>query len=501
MSMIDVADLSFTYEGGYEPVFEQVSFRIDTDWKLGFIGRNGRGKTTFLNLLMGKYPYEGKIISSVEFVYFPFPIKDEKKMALEVLEEVNPQIQQWQILKELNVLKVDAQVLYQPFENLSGGEKTKLLLAALFLGENRFLLIDEPTNHLDLEARRVTADYLNKKKGFILVSHDRKFLDGCVDHILSINRTNIEIRKGDFSSWYRDKEARDQMERQQNERLRAEIGRLGQAARQTGNWSDKVEKSKKGKKAAGSKIDRGYVGHKAAKMMKRAKTLEQRREKAVQEKQGLLKDVEQWDALKMFPLEHHAQQLAVLRNVSISYGERSACRDITFSVGTGERICLDGRNGCGKSTLMKEILRVGRAAKEDGAGETVEGEVWLPAGVKISYVPQEVSGIKGNLEELAEKAGLDLTIFLTLLRKLDFGREQFGRDISSYSAGQKKKVLLAKSLCERAHIYIWDEPLNYIDLLSRIQIEELLLEAQPTMLFVEHDQAFREKIATRTIRL
>ena len=76
MSMIDVADLSFTYEGGYEPVFEQVSFRIDTDWKLGFIGRNGRGKTTFLNLLMGKYPYEGKIISSVEFVYFPFPIKD-----------------------------------------------------------------------------------------------------------------------------------------------------------------------------------------------------------------------------------------------------------------------------------------------------------------------------------------------------------------------------------------------------------------------------------------
>ena len=151
--------------------------------------------------------------------------------------------------------------------------------------------------------------------------------------------------------------------------------------------------------------------------------------------------------------------------------------------------------------LLKEILRVGRAAGEEEGGKTVEGEVRLPAGVKISYVPQEVSGIKGNLEELAEKAGLDLTIFLTLLRKLDFGREQFDRDISSYSAGQKKKVLLAKSLCERAHIYIWDEPLNYIDLLSRIQIEELLLEARPAMLFVEHDQAFREKIATRTIRL
>ena len=88
-----------------------------------------------------------------------------------------------------------------------------------------------------------------------------------------------------------------------------------------------------------------------------------------------------------------------------------------------------------------------------------------------------------------------------MLRKLDLEREQFEKDVSLYSAGQKKKVLLAKSLCEQAHLYVWDEPLNYIDVLSRVQIEELLLKFRPTILFVEHDTAFRENVATKIIEM
>ena len=184
MSIIKVENLTFSYTYGYENIFENVSFAIDTDWRLGFVGRNGRGKTTFLKLLQGKYEYDGKIISSVQFDYFPYFVANKNAETADVLQEVCPTAEDWKIIRELSYLDVDCGVLYRPFNTLSNGEQTKVLLAALFLNEGHFLLIDEPTNHLDTQARELLAKYLKKKKGFILVSHDRSFLDGCVDHIL-----------------------------------------------------------------------------------------------------------------------------------------------------------------------------------------------------------------------------------------------------------------------------------------------------------------------------
>ena len=178
MSLIQVSNLTFAYEGSYENIFENVSFRIDTNWRLGFTGRNGRGKTTFLNLLMGKYPYQGSISATVAFSYFPFPVEDGSVFAIDVVEEIYPEYQYWQIAREMNALELDEEVLYRPYETLSNGEQTKLQLAVLFTKENNFLLIDEPTNHLDIRGRELVSRYLKSKRGFILVSHDRSFLDG-----------------------------------------------------------------------------------------------------------------------------------------------------------------------------------------------------------------------------------------------------------------------------------------------------------------------------------
>lgn len=208
MSLIHVANLTFNYDGSYDNLFENVSFQLDTDWKLGFTGRNGRGKTTFLNLLLGKYEYSGTIAAKVSFEYFPFEVTNSENNTIDVIENIYPDCQQWQVMRELSLLQVSEDVLYRPFATLSSGEQTKVLLAALFLKENRFLLIDEPTNHLDMKARKVVSDYLRSKRGFILVSHDRAFLDNCIDHILSINKTNIEIQKGNFSSWWKTKKCR-----------------------------------------------------------------------------------------------------------------------------------------------------------------------------------------------------------------------------------------------------------------------------------------------------
>lgn len=495
MSLINISNLTFAYDGSADNIFENVSFQIDTDWKLGFTGRNGRGKTTFLNLLLGKYEYKGSISGEVIFEYFPFEIKDKTLKTIEIIDSLNHDYQMWELEREMSLLDIPEDVLYREFNTLSNGEQTKILLAVLFLKENRFLLIDEPTNHLDIEGREIVAEYLKSKKGFILVSHDRRFLDNCIDHILSINKANIEIQKGNFSSWQVNKEMQDNSEIAKNYKLKKDIKRLEQAAKRTSEWSDKKEE-KKSKKSYGGRapamIDKGFVGAKAAKMMKRSKNLEARQNSALEEKTKLLKNIELSESLKIKPEEYHSNRMVTLDKISIFYGEKEVCKDVSFTIEKGDRIALRGKNGSGKSTILKLIL---------GEDLKYTGNLYRGSRIKISYVSQETSFLKGKLSNFAKNSGIDESLFRAILRKMDFSREQFDKDLSSYSGGQKKKVLIAKSLCERAHLYVWDEPLNFIDVLSRIQIEELILEFQPIIIFVEHDMVFSETIANKIIKL
>lgn len=492
MSLIKVTNLTFAYDGSYDNIFEHVSLQIDTNWKLGFTGRNGRGKTTFLNLLLGKYEYSGTISSNVSFEYFPFHVEHKGNYTFDVVADIYPDYEHWQLMREFSLLKLSEDVLYRPFDSLSNGEQTKVMLAVLFLKEDSFLLIDEPTNHLDLHARKLVSDYLNGKSGFMLVSHDRAFLDNCVDHIISINKTNIEIQNGNFSDWWENKQRQDNFELAENEKLRKDIKRLSEAAQRTSNWSHEVEKTKNGTRNSGSKVDKGYIGHKAAKMMKRSKSIEQRQHSAIEERSQLLRNVDSSESLKISQMTYHKHQLVELDRVSIHYGDKNVCSDISFTIEQGDRIVLSGPNGSGKSSLLKLIC-----------GEEIpySGVFRKGSQLKISYVSQDTSQLQGNLSEFASSSEIDESLFKAILRKLDFSRLQFEKDIASYSGGQKKKVLIAKSLCEHAHLHIWDEPLNFIDVISRMQIEELLLEHAPTILFVEHDSEFCKHIATKTVEL
>ncbi len=495
MSLINISNLTFAYPGSYDNIFEHVSFQIDTDWRLGFTGRNGRGKTTFFNLLMGKYEYTGSISSSVCFEYFPYDVPDMSQTAEEIIGSIAPDALQWQVLRELSLLELDEDVLWRPFGTLSNGERTKLLLAALFLHENSFLLIDEPTNHLDIHGREVVSEYLRRKNGFILISHDRVFLDGCIDHILSINRADIEIQRGNFSSWLVNRERQDSFELAENEKHRKEIKRLEATAREKAEWSDRAERRKIGfdpRDTEKSLNRRPLEGAKAKKAMSRSKAIEGRLQSQIEEKSKLLKNIETSEPLKLTQLQHYSNRLVQMEDITVHFGEKSVCAHTSFEVMRGERVALRGANGSGKSSLLKLIM-----------GEDIEytGRMLLASGLTVSYVPQDTSSLKGELDDYAWSYGIDIPRFKAILRKLDFERVQFEKDISNYSGGQKKKVLLARSLCEQSHLLIWDEPLNFIDIISRMQIEALLLEYCPTLLFVEHDAAFCENIATKTVLL
>lgn len=507
MAQINVTNLTFAYEGSIDNTFEQVSFSIDTNWKLGFIGRNGKGKTTFLNLLMGKYSYSGTIDTLAVFDYFPYELTpaQKKKPAAEFMEDIKFSCELWRVICEMEELSANVEILYRPFDTLSPGERTKILLAILFSGENDFLLIDEPTNHLDQESREAVKTYLSGKKSFILVSHDRELLDACTDHVLVLNRQTIEVQSGNFSSWWENKRRKDQFALAENEKHRKEIKKLKTAASRTSQWADKNEQTKIGFHQAVNEherpiAERSYIGGKTKKMQSRVKQMKRRINREIERKEGLLADLEETASLKLFPLSHHKETLVNIRDYALRYegAEAPLFSDLTFQLQKGERIALHGKNGCGKSTLIRMILDKA-GARNSQLPITENGILETASALIISYINQDTSALKGSIDNYCVEKGLDKSLFCSILRQLDFERTQFLKNIENYSEGQKKKVLLAGSMLTPAHLYIWDEPLNYIDVFSRIQIENLLLEYQPSMLFVEHDSTFRKQIATKSI--
>ena len=345
------------------------------------------------------------------------------------------------------------------------------------------------------------------------MSHDRDLLDACVDHVLVIQKTSIDVQSGNFSSWWENKERADAFAKAENEKHQKEIGRLRSTMQQSQNWATKNENTKIGydpiKEHDRTKNARSYIGAKTKKMESRVKVFEQRMEKNIREKEGLLNDVEQIRDLRLSPMTHFKDRLVETRDLSLQYkdAEKPVFTDLTFEIRNGERVFLNGRNGCGKTSLIKAILRSADETPGDGkegaADENllINGTLLTAPHLKISYINQDTSHLHGDLRMHAFENGVDYSLFLAVLRQLALEQVQFDKNIEDFSEGQKKKVLIATSLLQPAHLYIWDEPLNYVDVFSRMQLEKLISEYQPSMLIVEHDVRFREKMATKVVEL
>lgn len=298
--------------------------------------------------------------------------------------------------------------------------------------------------------------------------------------------------QGNFSTWKENKDRQDNFEIMQNERLQKDINRLEIAYKNAAKWSNEAEKGKSKKYNSETHIDRGYEGHKASKMMKSSKVMEQRIEKAIDEKENLLRNIDRNDKLKLIPLISNKNPLVWVNDLQIKYNNKTIFNPVSFEVNNGDRIAIIGKNGIGKSSILKLIL---------GENLQYDGDFNVANDLKISYVSQNTDNLKGNLKSFAQENKIDESIFKAMLAKMGLSQNDFDTNIQDMSEGQKKKVLIAKSISEQANIYVWDEPLNYVDILTREQVEDMVLDYNATIIFVEHDERFVEKIATKIINV
>lgn len=523
MAQIEIKDMTFYYDDFYHPVFEHLNVNLDTDWNMALVGRNGRGKSTLLKLLEGSIkPTSGEIKRSGTVSYFPYLYDASFTKAMDVVKEcigglrsLEIKLQNYEekfcktfdeadsaayvellnqyleldgyameshICRELSQMGLSETLLEQEFDTLSGGEQTCMLIIALFLRKDTFVLLDESTNHLDVSKKEHLKEYLKKKKGFIIASHDTEFLDAVCDHILAINKADISIEQGNYSTWHNNMELREQFELRTKEKLEHEISQLERQSRQTRAWSN-----------VGNKQKYPFAGHFRTNgtraYMRQAKAAEQQIQDNLAEKKKLLRNMEAERKLNISQELVQRDCLLTADHVTFCYegAPTPAIEDVTLHIYPGDKIWLRGKNGAGKTTLLKLL-----AGKLHGTGIRKKG------GISIAYVTQEPTERRGDV-----KAGVkaDYRRFKELCMLFDVPPDFERRPLETLSSGELKKVDIARTLAENHQILFLDEPLNYMDVQFKVQLEEALSEESLTLVFVEHNEEFGERVANRVIEL
>ena len=505
---------------GANKLFENISFQIKTGERIGLIGQNGSGKTTLMKILMGLEEHQGGEVSlrkDIKIGYLnQIPVYEKSVTALQVLQmaftfvySLRRQMEELEhamgcligdsLEKAMNSyarlmeqyelnhgyeldtridkitegLQIDESMKNMLFDQLSGGEKTRVILGKILLEEPDILLLDEPTNHLDLLTIEWLEGFLKDYKGSaLIISHDRFFLDSVVSKIFELEYDHVEQYLGNYSYYVVEKERRFLIEYRNYQNQQRKIERMEQQIERYRIWG---------------------VMRDSETMFKRAKELEKRLEKIdvldrpIAEKRKI--------RLKQEIAQRSGKIVLEVAKVSKAFGLRELLHHISFSIFYQDSVCIIGENGSGKSTLLKMIL----------GEETVDGgTIRIGSNVMIGYLPQHVEypdEEQSVLEYFARLHNLTNGAARAQLAKVLFLQEDVNKKIKYLSGGEKSRLRLCSLTFEGANLLILDEPTNHLDVASREVLEETLKDFEGTLLFVSHDRYFINKLADKVLTI
>lgn len=505
MSLIRVSDLALEFGGNY--ILKNIACSLERNSRVGLIGMNGSGKTTLIKLLLGMLqPTSGVVLRArnCRIAYLPQDLKlDPDTLMLDHVRASRPDLQSLageieRLSAELNSshsnqtetrlnaaierytalggyefdneLKYVLTSLDFPEEcwhrrngDFSGGEQTRICLAAILLLEHELLVLDEPTNHLDLEMISWLEKYLLKQgKPFLVVSHDRQFLDNTVNSIWSLREAELSITKGNYSSF---KEA-------------DEIARLSQERQ--------FERQQKFIAETRAFIQKNIAGQKTNQAKSRLKMLERME---IVRKPGQHKQMK----LAIAADKRSGNDIYTLQNVRFGiWPEKELAREVSLRAHYQDRICILGPNGCGKTTLLNILL---------GEHEIFEGSLKTGASLDIGYYDQYQSSLDETLTvmetiwQLVPQAPQGYV--LSWLARFGFRGDDVEKRVSVLSGGEKSRLYLCRMIHENPNLMILDEPTNHLDIDMTDSLLEALKAYRGTVIFVSHDRWFLSQLATK----
>ena len=510
--MIEISLNKINKNYGFNSVLKDLSFDIKTNEKIALIGSNGCGKTTTLRLIMGEeVPDSGTINvrkgSTIGYLTQIPPLEKDGVPANEVylrgvshlieldnkiksfvenmsssekdIKELDRLQEEFRILGGYNLnekiekikygFKLSNEMLQTNYNNLSGGEKTIVNLASLILSNPDILLLDEPTNHLDVDTLEWFEDYLRSYNGSVLiVSHDRYFLDRVVNKIICIEHGKEDIYYGNYSYYMKESEKRLLLEFKNYNNQQKEIKAIKEAIARYKAWGEKADNPI---------------------FFKRAHALEKRLERMdMLEKPKTKSDLK----INLSVSSRSANHVLTIENLNLSVDSKELLVKSNMEIYYQERVCLMGKNGTGKTTLIKNIIN------------NTHDNIKLGVNIQIGYLPQEIrfddeeltvyeyvrSFFVGSESELRSK-----------LNRFYFSSEAINKKLRSISGGEKVRIKLLELILKKSNFLILDEPTNHIDIDTKEILEESLLDYDGTILFISHDRYFINKIATKIVRI
>ncbi len=475
-------------------LFKNVNIAIYDGERVGIVGSNGSGKTTLLRIIAGaEYPDTGNVETYGYTIGFlkqitEYTDQDFIKVCMEAQQAKD-------FFKLKSILKLDGDIDFTPSRliNLSGGEKTKLMLATILSYDPQILLLDEPTNHMDQEGIEWLIKTLDNYNGTVVtVSHDRYFLNKTVDKILEVENGSVTEFYGNYNKYKELKDKKLQEDKQKYANQQALERKLNKQIEQLNNWSIKAENQsrRQGGMMSDSRIKGAQTkaqvsaGKLASSSKAKVSRLEQQKENFIERPH---EEGKVYYKLEAKPIG--SKVLIRAENLSKSFDNNLLFKNSNFVINAGEKVALKGSNGSGKTTLIKMIL---------GQDLDYLGTIWKTPSLKIAYLSQDVLDLEQNMTvmEYAKNGGSAefTTLFLQNLANMNMNRQVFDRKISTLSLGERMRIKMCQIVLSDFNMIILDEPTNHLDLPNKIYLEKILKDYKGAMLLVSHDKTLTDNV-------